>query len=460
MRIQHRILAVIGGLLSLALLLVNLGVGQLVSEAQLEESANHLQIQALLAARYLEDPLSGYLHELEEGDYEELPHLASWAAQVAQRSGATVLVTDRSGHPLAGEGGLVRRELSEALAGRPLHRLDAEWVYAVAPISHRGGPLGVVRLAIGRTRAEARSRSLRLRMAVVSLVTLLLALVGGVALSRRLVGPLRQLEDSALKVASGDWQAPVAVTGDDEIASLAQAFATMLTELRASVERQRRFVGDASHELRTPLTRMKLRTEALLDGGLEDEELTRRYLSELDDQIDRLASLANTLLDLTRLEESRRSGASCEVSQALKRAVEAVRPGAEERQTELVVELSQDLPRVALSSQALELLTVNLLDNGIKYTPAGGRVGLTARPEPGGLRLEVADNGPGIEAQHQERIFERFFRVDPARSAGGSGLGLALVKAAVESAGGSVSVRSAPGQGSCFSVSLPSVSEG
>ncbi|MCA9790688.1 MAG: HAMP domain-containing protein [Candidatus Eremiobacteraeota bacterium] len=454
MRIQHRILVVVGGLLSLALAVVNLGVGQLLGEAQLEESANHLQIQALLAARYLEDPVSGYVHELEEGDYEELPHLASWASQVARRSGATVLVTDPTGRPLAGLGQLTDQELSEAVAGRPLHRLDSQQVYALAPIVRLDSTLGVVRLAVPKDEAQRRSHRLRLQMGAVSLATLVLALLGGVALSRRLTGPLRQLEQSALRAAAGEWDTSVEVQGQDELASLATAFTTMLAELRASVERQRRFIGDASHELRTPLTRMKLRTETLLDGGLEDEELTRRYLGELDDQIDRLTRLANTLLDLSRLEEAR-PGQTLEVAQALQRAVEAVSAQAQQRQTEVVVTLEPDLPRAPLSAQALELLTVNLLDNAIKYSPEGSRVELRAQAEEAGLRLEVIDNGPGLAAEHRDKIFERFYRVDEARSAGGGGLGLALVKAAVESAGGSVSVESEPDQGCRFLVWLP-----
>ena len=458
--IQARIVLILGGLLSLVLLFVNLEMWSVVSQAQLEESANHLQIQALLAGRNLEDPLSGYSHELEEGDEEhreQATRLPVWTANYARETGAKIVIVDRHGRLLSGDSGssLTPEERVAAEEGRPLHRWTHDQIYATAPVIQGEHLKAVVRLAIPRALSSARSRPILVTLAGASLIALGVALIAAVWLSRRLVAPLRQLESSALRASRGQLDEVLEVTGQDELASLSRAFATMLSELRVTLERQRRFVSSASHELRTPLTRIKLRSEALANGGLHDPLVADKFVRELDSEVDGLIRLANNLLDLARLEERPEVDATLDCLEVLRAAFESVRLSALDKELTLEAELPDSLPPIRMDAVGLSLVVKNLLDNAVKFTPSGGHVRMRAERSLPGVRLVVEDTGIGIEPQHLAHVFERFYRVGSRRASGGSGLGLALVKAAVESAGGSTEVTSVPGQGTRFVIELP-----
>jgi signal transduction histidine kinase len=459
--IQARIVLILGGLLSGVLLLVNLEMARFLSHSQLEESANHLQIQTLLAARSLQDPLSEYGRELDDDDHHHdrknsTPLLPNWAARYASESGTGVLIVNGQGQYLAGDKGkLDPAEQAAAEQGQPLHRWTSESVYAIAPVIRHERLLGVVRLSQGRQGVRARSYRLSLRLAGASLLALGLALTAAIWLSRRLVAPLQNLESSATKAAQGHWDDPVEVPGQDELASLSRAFARMLSELRAMLDRQRLFISNASHELRTPLTRIKLRSEALLNACREDPPQAEKFAQELDREVDGLIELANSLLDLARLEEGAENGLTSDTLAVVQAALQQCEVSARDKGVTLQAQLPESLPPLRLAPLSLQLLLENLLDNAVKYTPAGGTVRLLSERTQSGIRWVVEDTGIGIEPHHRGRIFERFYRVDSARGKGGTGLGLALVKAAVESAGGTIEVSSQPGQGSRFTVDLP-----
>ena len=457
--IQARIVLILAGLLSGVLLLVNLEMARYLSQSQLEESANHLQIQTLLAARSLQDPLSEYGRELEDDDHDRkdpAPLLPDWTARYTQESGTRVLVVNGRGDYLAGDKGeLDPSEQAAAELGQSVHRWTDDSIYASAPVIRHERLLGVVRLSLGRGPVSARSFRLSLRLAAASLLALGLALLAATWLSRRVVAPLKELESSARKAAQGHWDDPVELPGQDELASLSRAFAGMLSELRAMLDRQRLFIGSASHELRTPLTRIKLRSEALASACREDPQRAEKFARELDSEVDGLITLANSLLDLARLEEGPESTMTADTLAVVRAALDSCRASAEDKGLTLQVELPESLPPLRLAPLNLQSLLENLLNNAVKYTPAGGKVGLLAERTQGGIRVQVEDTGIGIEPHHLDRIFERFYRVDSARGKGGTGLGLTLVKAAVEAAGGTIKVSSQPGQGSRFTVDLP-----
>jgi two-component system phosphate regulon sensor histidine kinase PhoR len=212
------------------------------------------------------------------------------------------------------------------------------------------------------------------------------------------------------------------------------------TERRRLEHVRRDFVANASHELRTPLTSIRGFVEALEDGAVEQPEKAQRFLGKIRVHADRMAALVEDLLDLSRLDVvASFAGLAARKGIALRRE-------------------DRGAPAVLTDPERLRRVLENLVDNAIKYTPAGGRVDLTTLPGPeGSARIEVADNGPGIALEHQARIFERFYRVDKARSRelGGTGLGLSIVRHLAEGMGGSVSVESEPGGGARFTVTLP-----
>jgi two-component system phosphate regulon sensor histidine kinase PhoR len=225
---------------------------------------------------------------------------------------------------------------------------------------------------------------------------------------------------------------------------------------------RREFVANASHELRTPLTSIRGFVEALEDGALRDADKGPRFLEKIRRHADRMGALLDDLLELSRLESGERPTERVPVS--LTALAEDVLAGFRDAAAAKGVTLTgptASAPEVLSDPERLQRILVNLVDNAVKYTPAGGHVAVSCAPTSAGrVVVEVSDDGPGIPAEHQARIFERFYRVDKARSreAGGTGLGLSIVRHAAESIGARVSLESAAGRGARFAVELPAPS--
>ncbi|MCB9642614.1 MAG: PAS domain-containing protein [Myxococcales bacterium] len=233
-----------------------------------------------------------------------------------------------------------------------------------------------------------------------------------------------------------------------------------ITELRRLETIRRDFVANVSHELRTPLSIIRANAETLLDGALEEPEVAREFVEALLSHAERLSLLVNDLLELSRIEANRyplRSQALL-LEPLIQRSIDSIRSTAEKKQLTIRKEMAEGLEAQA-DKQALEQILLNLIDNAVKYTPAGGEILLRTYEKEDDVYIEVEDDGPGIEAHHRKRIFERFYRIDPGRSRqqGGTGLGLAIVRNLVEVLGGSVGVRPASPHGSVFWVRIPAV---
>ena len=232
-----------------------------------------------------------------------------------------------------------------------------------------------------------------------------------------------------------------------------------ITELRRLERVRRDFVANASHELRTPLTSIRGFVEALEDGAALDRSTAERFLGKIRVHADRMAALVEDLLELSRLESGGRPPRLEEVAPAeVVDDVLASFSSIADKRSMTLAQSDRGAPLVTTDGERLRRILDALVDNALKYTPDGGRVELVTLPGPdGGAVVEVRDNGPGIPREHLARIFERFYRVDKARSRelGGTGLGLAIVRHLAEGMGASVAVESELGQGACFSVRLP-----
>ncbi|MEM1024265.1 MAG: ATP-binding protein [Myxococcota bacterium] len=231
-----------------------------------------------------------------------------------------------------------------------------------------------------------------------------------------------------------------------------------VTDMRRLETVRKDFVANVSHELRTPVSIIRANAETLLGGALEDPERARAFVEALHRNSERLSRIIADLLDLSRVEAGRFTFDLTEVDlgSAVQRAVEAVESKAEQRRIMVEVATQPDL-RAMADAKALDQALLNLLDNSIKYTPEGGHVSIRADRDGEQLKVEVQDDGPGIKPEHQARIFERFYRIDPGRSRdmGGTGLGLAIVKHFMESMQGGVGVEAAFPRGSIFWISVP-----
>ncbi len=236
-----------------------------------------------------------------------------------------------------------------------------------------------------------------------------------------------------------------------------------VSRLRQLESLRRDFVGNVSHEIKTPVTVIRGLAETLIDDPELDAPLRQRFLGKLDRQARRLLNLVTDLLSLSRLEseESPLELSPLDVRDVLEESLQAIEPASEARRVTLATDWADDPLMVAGDDEALRQAVSNLLDNAVKYSPEDSRVTLRARRNRNRVIIEVIDEGPGIELRHHDRLFERFYRVDAARSRqlGGTGLGLAIVKHTALALGGEVAVDSRPGEGSVFRISLPLLPE-
>jgi two-component system phosphate regulon sensor histidine kinase PhoR len=234
-----------------------------------------------------------------------------------------------------------------------------------------------------------------------------------------------------------------------------------VTELRRLERMRQDFVANVSHELKTPLASIKAYTETLLDWALHDENVNVRFLERIEEQAERLNQLILDLLSLARLESGQElfEHRPLVLAPVVGSCVESHRQRAEARSLELSLDLGplDGETRVMADEEAIRQILDNLIDNAIKYTPDGGSVSIACRAEGELVSVEVADTGIGIPRDDLPRVFERFYRVDKARSRelGGTGLGLSIVKHLVQSIGGQINVSSRVGAGSQFTVQLP-----
>ncbi|NBD14385.1 MULTISPECIES: cell wall metabolism sensor histidine kinase WalK [Corallococcus] len=232
-----------------------------------------------------------------------------------------------------------------------------------------------------------------------------------------------------------------------------------VTELRRLEKVRKDFVANVSHELRTPITAIRGYAETLQGGALQDTQVAPKMVEIIHRQSERLSELVEDLLELSRLEAREMIFQRTEVPLALavSRAAEGVRPKAEGKNQQLGLHVPPELVAMG-DGRAIEQVLLNLLDNAVKYTPAGGRVDVDGAYEGGRCVVRVRDTGVGIESKHLSRIFERFYRVDKGRSRdmGGTGLGLSIVKHLMGAMDGEVKVESQPNAGSTFVIFLPS----
>lgn len=453
----------------LSLILIGFGglalfAGRQIESSAIEDYENNLVVQTGLIARALHEPVE----EFREGELRQdavSGRLEAYATELDAR----LLLLDTNGRAwLASDGPAFsidqreRPEVAAALDGRTTYDTRAEggttMIYTAAPVLEDGRVISVLQIVapLQSARRLVVQRWLTLGGGVLALA--LLGVLASLWLSASLTRPLARLRDAALQVAGGDLEARVPV-GNDEMGEVAAAFNHMAGQVQAMLEEQRAFASNASHELRTPLTTVRLRSEALREGAL-DEETTGQYIAEIDDEVRRLSGLVQDLILLSRLDSGRaRPGQEqIDVVRMLRSLLAEMSPEAEAKGIKVTVQAPPDLPAVCAGLNHLRVVFRNLLDNALKYTPAGGEVRCRLAVDGDSLHVTVADTGRGIAAADLPHVFERFYRADKARSREiqGVGLGLSLVRAVVQAYGGRIEVQSpGPDQGTTVELWWP-----
>jgi len=282
------------------------------------------------------------------------------------------------------------------------------------------------------------------------------AILLGLFLTRQFTKPIRALKKGASRIARGDLAYRVEVKSGDEFGELAKSFNSMAASLDSSEQSRRRLFADIAHELRTPLSVIEGTVDAMLDGVYEPSP---DNINSIKEETDVLTRLVGELRDLT-LAESGHLKLEIEptnLAEMVQRRVSQAEVIARGKNVNLRTDIAEGLPEIEADGRRIEQVVANLLDNALNHTPSGGSVTIAASREKDGILVSVSDTGEGIPPEHLPYIFERFYRVDDARSrkTGGAGLGLAIAKQMVELHGGRIWVESEAGKGSKFSFTLP-----
>ena len=406
--------------------------------------------------------------------------------RLAHESGARLTLIDKSGrvlgdsdsNPSAMENHATRPEFAAALRGqtgtdlRTSNTLGVMFMYVAVPSGD-----GAMRAAVALRDIKTKVNDIRKQLLAAVALAFLPAMVLAAFFARNVSAKLAMIIEYAGKLARGEFQARLKRGGRDELGVLTdqlnetgeklQAMFQQLQREHTELEKLERvrkdFVINVSHELRTPLASIQGYTETLLEGAVHDPEHNIRFLSIIRQNAERLGRLTADLMTLSRLElkSTRFQFASYYAADLLADCCDSMRPIAEKKDIEIVIEDGPPNAEVFCDSEAVHQVMSNLLDNAIKYTPEEGKIIVGSRKMKEGedemLEFFVRDSGMGIPAEELPRLFERFYRVDKARSRqmGGTGLGLAIVKHLVRAMGGRVRVESEPGHGSTFLFTLP-----
>jgi two-component system phosphate regulon sensor histidine kinase PhoR len=412
---------------------------------------------------------------------------AARVRQLALAAGGRITVIDPAGEVIADsendpdkmDNHLDRPEVRSALAGgvgetrRRSDTMGVDFLYVAIK-----APVGAVRLAMPMSQIESQVDAIRSQMLAATALAFLPAVLIAAWFARYASTKLGSIIDYAAQLAQGNFSARLTRLGPDELGVLSgklnetgeklQAMFHQLQQEQVELEKLERirkdFVINVSHELRTPLASIQGYAETLLDGAIHDQQNNERFLTIIRQNAERLARLTSDLLTLSRIEmrQTTFQFASYRVSVLLRDCVDSLQPLAERKNVVLrLLPVPPDI-EVFCDAEAVHQILSNLIDNAIKYTPEQGSVTLYAQRQPRAsgppmVEISVRDSGVGIPQEDIPRLFERFYRVDKARSRelGGTGLGLAIVKHLTHAHGGEVRVDSIINQGSTFTFSLP-----
>lgn len=358
----------------------------------------------------------------------------------------------------------LQTEVNRALLGlrNDAIRLDPETgqrkQLIAIPIQREGRVLGAVFLEASLEEVYQTIGKITNLFASGTAIALLLTAVLGVIVTRTITRPISEITRQAQAMARGDFDRQVNVHSGDEIGQLAAAFNHLSRRLREALAVNAEFVANVSHELRTPLTTLRSYLEALSDGSVEDDATRQRFLQVAYQETERMIRLVEDLLKLSRLDSSEAKTAlkPLPLARLIEQVMERFQLPAQEKGIRLELHLERK-PVVWGNRDQLQQVMDNLLSNALKYTSSGGQIGIRLTQRGQEALVSVQDTGIGIPEEHLPRVFDRFYRVDKARSRqdGGSGLGLSIARKVVEAHGGNIWLKSQVGKGTTVYFTVP-----
>ncbi len=341
-----------------------------------------------------------------------------------------------------------------------IHALDSGEYAALcaAAMTHEGKIIGAVLLSTPVTELRLAIQTIEEQLMTVFIGVAAAALIAALVFALTLTAPIKALTSTIRRMGKGDLSARVHVRTSGELKALADSYNAMAEKIENFDQSRSQFVQNASHELKTPLATMKILLENLIYQPDMPAELRAEFMQDMNHEIDRLSGIITDLLTLTQMDSQDTSlkMEKVDLSALCRETLHALEPAIAKAKLNLAVTVPDSIC-IAGDASKLGQVVYNLIDNAVKYTPEGGRVTISLTGENRLVTFTVSDTGIGIPEEDVKHIFDRFYRVDKARSraTGGTGLGLSIVRQMVQLHGGEIAVESAVGNGSTFTVKLP-----
>ena len=377
-----------------------------------------------------------------------------------------MIVTDSYGNALFDSAGVATAtyvllpEIMTALSGNDVFSCDyfgeAMESRAATPLIYYGSIVGCVYITENDIIQGSMIHSLELTILRITILLEIFVVIYSLAFSSRFSRRLKKIMASMHILQQGDYSHKVNIGGNDELTMLADEFNDLTDRLQTSEQKRSRFVSDASHELKTPLASIKLLSDSILQYDM-DLETVREFVGDIGDEAERLNRMTEKLLSMTRAEgKIQEESEIIYMAPTVQRVARMLGQNAIQAKITFHLDLQQDSPVLILEDDLYQVI-FNLMENGIKYNLPGGKLTVTLSRQDDNAVLTVSDSGMGIPEDALPHVFERFYRVDKARSrqTGGSGLGLAIVRTIVQRNKGDISVSSIVNQGTTFTVTFP-----
>ena len=458
MRIQVLIVFLMMGLVPLyifSIIITNAYESSLVSQRVDELQSYGTMISNLVVS-------SGYLvdHDSEE--------VVEEAAQIAEIYQGRIILVDQNLRIIHDTYGLedgktvISTEVVKCFgsdSGKYINELG-EYVQLTMPIvnSNKQTTDGVVIMSFSTKNLHQMADTVKRQVYIILLILTILILLGAVLYSTLLARPLKQITSSINEISQGDMSVKLNMHGFSEISSISDSFNQMIDVIRNQDTARQEFVSNVSHELKTPIASMKVLADSLLSQEGMPEEIYREFLGDITNEIERMTKIINDLLSMVKMDKntSQVEVVNTSINDLLEQLLKRLRPIAAERNIELIYESYRPV-MADIDETKMSIALNNLIENAIKYNYDDGWVRVTLNADHKFFYVTVQDSGVGIPEDVQDNVFERFYRVDKARSrdTGGTGLGLSLTRSAVLLHRGSIKLYSKEKEGTTFTVRIP-----
>ena len=435
-----------------------------------EKISNRLKDNAMLVSRIITEDLV----------HKNASSIQQKVSSLGNQLGLRITVIDSDGKVLGDsqkkpdlmENHSDRLEIIEAIdtgfgtSTRFSNTLGYEMKYVAVRVYKDNESIGIVRFAIPLSEVRLQIRIIHRAVLFGGLAAIIITIIAAYFMAKYITSPIRKMKDVAEKLSKGDFSRKINIKSEDELGELAKSLNTMADELQQQIENLQRmdkirtdFVANVSHELKTPLTSIKGFVETLEDGAIDNKETAQRFISIIKKHAQRLENIVNDLLSLSELETSKDTIEKTKFD--LKELFDEIALGFGHalslKDQKLTINAPGDDFEITADRDRIEEVFVNLIDNAIKYSDRNQVIKVILSVENGRVRATVEDTGTGIPKKHLDRVFERFYCVDKARSRelGGTGLGLGIAKHIVYAHKGEIGIESERGQGTKVSVILP-----